>query len=80
MKEIDSLKTSIEELQKEQKDQQNYIAQLEEMLPNSKKKKLGITVVEEPTTPEVKKEEPVLEKSDNDVLKSIICHEQHLPF
>jgi hypothetical protein len=69
MKEIDSLKTSIEELQKEQKDQQNYIAQLEEMLPNSKKKKLGITVVEEPTTPEVKKEEPVLEKSDNDVLK-----------
>jgi len=69
MKEISALKTSIETLQKEQEDKQNYIAQLEEMLPNSKKKKLGIAIVEEPTTPEVKKEEPVLEKSDNDVLK-----------
>ena len=68
MKEISALKTSIETLQKEQEDKQNYITQLEEMLPNSKKKKLGIAIAEEPTL-EVKKEEPVLEKSDNDVLK-----------
>ena len=58
MKEISALKTSIETLQKEQEDKQNYIAQLEEMLPNSKKKKLGIEIPEEETPKvEVKKEQ-----------------------
>ena len=46
-KEIASLKDSINTLQKEFDGQKEYITQLEEMLPNSKKKKLGIAIVEE---------------------------------
>ena len=42
MKEIEGLKKTIGDLQQQQKDQQTYVTQLEEMLPNSKKKKLGI--------------------------------------
>ena len=46
-KEIASLKTDIESLGNKLKEQQDYAAQLEDMLPNSKKKKLGIAVEEE---------------------------------
>ncbi len=52
-KEIANLKESVGSLQKEIDSQKDYITQLEEMLPNSKKKKLGIAIVEE--------EKPVLE-------------------
>ena len=46
-KEISELKTRIEKFEKEADEQKEYITQLEEMLPNSKKKKLGIAIVEE---------------------------------
>ena len=58
--EIEKLKNRIESMEKEIDSNKTYTTQLEEMLPNSKKKKLGIEVIEE-TTPkvEVKKEQTV---------------------
>jgi chromosome segregation ATPase len=56
--EINKLKNRIESMEKEIDSQKAYTTQLEEMLPNSKKKKLGIDVPEEETPKvEVKKEE-----------------------
>jgi peptidoglycan hydrolase CwlO-like protein len=48
--------SEIKLLKDKEKEQSNYIAQLEEMLPNSKKKKLGIEIPEEqkPTIEESK--------------------------
>ena len=67
MKEIEGLKKTIGDLQQQQKDQQTYVTQLEEMLPNSKKKKLGIELPEEPKPT---KEEPItLNKEDDNILK-----------
>ncbi len=57
--EIQKLGTRIAEMEQQSKEQKEYIAQLEDMLPNSKKKKLGIAI-EVPTpvvTEEVVKEE-----------------------
>lgn len=45
--EIDILKNRIESMEKEIDSHKKYNLQLEEMLPNSKKKKLGIEVIEE---------------------------------
>ena len=58
--EIEKLKNRIESMEKEIDSHKKYNSQLEEMLPNSKKKKLGIEVIEE-TSPkvEVKKEQTV---------------------
>jgi len=58
--EIEKLKNRIESMEKEIDSHKKYNLQLEEMLPNSKKKKLGIEVIEE-TAPkvEVKKEQNV---------------------
>jgi len=58
--EIEKLKNRIESMEKEIDSHKKYNLQLEEMLPNSKKKKLGIEVIEE-TAPkvEVKKEQTV---------------------
>jgi chromosome segregation ATPase len=58
--EIEKLKNRIESMEKEIDSNKTYTTQLEEMLPNSKKKKLGIEVIEE-TAPklEVKKEQTV---------------------
>lgn len=67
MKEIESLKKTIEDLQKKQKDQQEYVTQLENMLPNSKKKKLGIEIPEEPKP--IKEESITLNKEDDNILK-----------
>jgi predicted RNase H-like nuclease (RuvC/YqgF family) len=67
MKEIEGLKKTIEDLQKKQKDQQEYVTQLEEMLPNSKKKKLGIEVPEEQKP--IKEEIKTLEKEEDNILK-----------
>jgi len=58
--EIENLKNRIESMEKEIDSHKKYNLQLEEMLPNSKKKKLGIEVVEEiPPKVEVKKEQTV---------------------
>lgn len=67
MKEIEGFKKTIDNLQKQQKDQQEYITQLEEMLPNSKKKKLGIEIPEEPKP--IKEEPTTLKKEDDNILK-----------
>ena len=56
--EIEKLKNRIESMEKEIDSQKEYTTQLEEMLPNSKKKKLGIEIPEENTPKvEVKKEQ-----------------------
>jgi uncharacterized phage infection (PIP) family protein YhgE len=58
--EIEKLKNRIESMEKEIDSQKEYTTQLEEMLPNSKKKKLGIEIPEEDTPKvEVKKEQTV---------------------
>jgi uncharacterized phage infection (PIP) family protein YhgE len=58
--EIDALKNRIELMEKEVDSHKKYNLQLEEMLPNSKKKKLGIEIIEEtPPKVEVKKEQTV---------------------
>ena len=58
--EIQNLKNAIESLEKEVDSHKKYNSQLEEMLPNSKKKKLGIEIIEENTPKvEVKKEQTV---------------------
>ena len=68
MKEIEGLKKTIDDLQQKQKDQQIQVTQLEEMLPNSKKKKLGIELPEEqkPIKEELKK---LGIKEDDNILK-----------
>ena len=56
--EIENLKNRIESMEKEIDSHKKYNSQLEEMLPNSKKKKLGIEIPEEDTPKvEVKKEQ-----------------------
>ena len=56
--EIEKLKNRIESMEKEIDSHKEYTTQLEEMLPNSKKKKLGIEIPEEDTPKvEVKKEQ-----------------------
>ena len=56
--EIEKLKNRIESMEKEIDSHKTYTTQLEEMLPNSKKKKLGIEIPEEETPKvEVKKEQ-----------------------
>ena len=56
--EIEKLKNRIESMEKEIDSHKKYNSQLEEMLPNSKKKKLGIEISEEDTPKvEVKKEQ-----------------------
>jgi uncharacterized phage infection (PIP) family protein YhgE len=58
--EIEKLKNRIELMEKEIDSHKKYNLQLEEMLPNSKKKKLGIEIPEEDTPKaEVKKEHTV---------------------
>ena len=67
MKEIEGLKKTNDDLQQKQKDQQVYVTQLEEMLPNSKKKKLGIELPEEQKP--IKEEPITLNKEDDNILK-----------
>ena len=67
MKEVEGLKKTIDDLQKQRKDQQEYVTQLEEMLPNSKKKKLGIEIPEEPKP--IKEDLTTLNKEDDNILK-----------
>lgn len=61
------LSTREEEMQKVIDEQSQYIKQIEDMLPNSKKKKLGIAVVEEKVVTvqeEVKEETPEIVNDD----------------
>jgi len=58
--EIENLKNTIGSLEKEIDSQKKYNSQLEDMLPNSKKKKLSIDVPEETPKVEVKKEKTAL--------------------
>jgi hypothetical protein len=60
-KEISTLKKVVEELNEEIEKEKDYIKQLEEMLPNSKRKKLGL-----PLTEEKKKEDDPLETKDDE--------------
>ena len=62
-KEIAGLKKTIEELNQKNEKEKDYIKQLEEMLPNSKRKKLGLPAVEE------KKKEEDTEEVQNDEKK-----------
>jgi chromosome segregation ATPase len=59
-KEISALKKIVEELNQEAEKEKDYIKQLEEMLPNSKRKKLGLSV------PEEKKKEDTEEVQNDD--------------
>ena len=55
---------------KEFESQKEYIKQLEDMLPNSKKKKLGIAIVEEEKpVVEIEKEKPTPEIENVNLLK-----------
>lgn len=60
-KELSTLKKVVEELNVEIEKEKDYIKQLEEMLPNSKRKKLGL-----PLTEEKKKEDDPLETKDDE--------------
>lgn len=59
---LEKLKKRVVDFEKEIETQKEYIGQLEEMLPNSKKKKLGI-VVEAPVVTDKVKEEEKLEET-----------------
>lgn len=76
LQEIEGLKKQIEEfknaqvreienLKKENDEHKNYIGQLEEMLPNSKKKKLGIELPEEQKAIIQEPKKPVIKEEDN---------------
>jgi predicted RNase H-like nuclease (RuvC/YqgF family) len=57
MREISGYKETIENLQNQLKEETEYTKQLEEMLPKTAKKKLGIEIVEQVTKEEVLKTE-----------------------
>ena len=65
MKEINGLKEALEE-------QQEYIKKLENMLPASKKKKLGLETneVEEQATEEITQEEPTVDNEEKETLST----------
>ena len=65
MKEIEGLKKTIDDLQQKLKDQQIQVTQLEEMLPNSKKKKLGIELPEEQKPIKEESKKPGIKEDDN---------------
>ena len=67
--EIENLKNKIELMEKEVDSHKKYTTQLEEMLPNSKKKKLGIEIIEEDTPKENIEEEKQPVVDNNIILK-----------
>jgi len=66
-KEISSMKQIIEDLKSDLEKEKNYITQLEDMIPNSKRKKLGLPSVEEKR----KEEESVETKNDENTLEIV---------
>jgi len=70
-KQIETLEKRVDVFQKEHQEQKDYIKQLEDMLPNSKRKKLGLEPIETPKeeVEEVKTTEKAPAKIDNVTLK-----------
>lgn len=70
-KELERLSNKIINVEKDIDDKNYYIKQLEDMLPNSKRKKLGLEIIEsiKEEVEEVKSTEKVSVKEDNVILK-----------
>ena len=70
-KELEKLSNKVTDVENDIADKKYYIKQLEDMLPNSKRKKLGLEVIEfiKEEVEEVKSTEKVSVKEDNVILK-----------
>jgi len=70
-KELERLSNKVTDVENDIADKKYYIKQLEDMLPNSKRKKLGLEVIEsiKEEVEEVKSTEKVSVKEDNVILK-----------
>lgn len=70
-KELEKLSNKVTNVEKDIADKNYYIKQLEDMLPNSKRKKLGLEIIEsiKEEVEEVKSTEKVSVKENNVVLK-----------
>ena len=70
-RELERLSNKVSDIEKDIADKNHYIKQLEDMLPNSKRKKLGLEVIEtaKEEVEEVKSTEKVSAKENNVVLK-----------
>ena len=70
-KELERLRNKVTNVEKDIADKNYYIKQLEDMLPNSKRKKLGLEIIEstKEEVEEVKSTEKVSVKEDNVILK-----------
>jgi septal ring factor EnvC (AmiA/AmiB activator) len=70
-KELEKLSNKITDVENVIANKNHYIKQLEEMLPNSKRKKLGLEVIEsaKEEVEEVKSIEKIVSKENNVVLK-----------
>jgi hypothetical protein len=70
-KELEKLSNKVTDVENDIADKKYYIKQLEDMLPNSKRKKLGLEVIEsaKEEVEEVKLTEKVSVKEDNVILK-----------
>jgi hypothetical protein len=70
-KELERLSNKVTNIEKDIADKNYYIKQLEDMLPNSKRKKLGLEIIEsiKEEVEEVKSTEKVSVKENNVVLK-----------
>ena len=70
-KELERLSNKVTNVEKDIVDKNYYIKQLEDMLPNSKRKKLGLEIIEsiKEEVEEVKSTEKVSVKEDNVILK-----------
>ena len=70
-KELERLSNKVSDIEKDIADKNHYIKQLEDMLPNSKRKKLGLEIIEsaKEEVEEVKSTEKVSVKENNVVLK-----------
>jgi seryl-tRNA synthetase len=70
-KELEKLSNKVANIENDIADKNNYIKQLEDMLPNSKRKKLGLEIIEsaKEEVEEVKSTEKVSVKENNVVLK-----------
>jgi predicted RNase H-like nuclease (RuvC/YqgF family) len=70
-RELERLSNKVSDIEKDIADKNHYIKQLEDMLPNSKRKKLGLEIIEsaKEEVEEVKSTEKVSVKENNVVLK-----------
>jgi len=70
-KELERLSNKVSDIENDIADKNYYIKQLEDMLPNSKRKKLGLEIIEsaKEEVEEVKSTEKVSVKEDNVILK-----------